>query len=452
MPTSDSGNRSSVRFATFALCLALVGAASMLYYHLHLFIPNVLQVRAAKGLGNGYAFGDDFYPVWLAAHLSQLDHRNPYSPETTRQIQIGLFGRPFNPLKPTDPPVDYREFAYPAFTELLVWPVADVQFAQLRPILAVLLALVTTASLWLWMLALQWRVHPLWFAVIVVLALCNYQVLEALFAEQPGLIVGFLLASAALALRRNRLLLAGVLMALTLIKPQMTLLAIGYLLLWSLFDRRRAKFSVGLLITLAFLVGSSLLLWPRWIEQWIKILFGYHRYATPPLITVLLGSWSPYLGKALIIALWGVSCVLAWRNRRATPDSPDFWWTLSLLPAITSVTLLPGQAIYDHIILFPGIFLLLRYRRELRNAGRVPRTLLAIGAVVLFWPYAAAFALIVLRPLMSLNVFNSTAVFALPIRTTASLPFAVLALLAWMMRVRVNSPSASEVAGASSSV
>src|SRR5580765_3851970 len=215
MPTSDSGNRSSVRFATFALCLALVGAASMLYYHLHLFIPNVLQVRAAKGLGNGYAFGDDFYPVWLAAHLSQLDHRNPYSPETTRQIQIGLFGRPLNPLNPTDPPVDYREFAYPAFTELLVWPIAGMQFAQLRPILAALLALVTVANIWLWMLALQWRVHPLWFAVIVVLALCNYQVLEALFAEQPGLIVGFLLASAALALRQNHLLLAGVLMALT---------------------------------------------------------------------------------------------------------------------------------------------------------------------------------------------------------------------------------------------
>jgi hypothetical protein len=424
----------------------------MLYYHLHLFIPNVLQVRAAQGLGNGYSFGDDFYPVWLAARLSRQDHLNPYSPEMTGQIQIGLFGRPLNSLNPTDPPADYREFAYPAFTELLVWPVAGMQFSQLRPILALLLTLITVASPWLWMRALQWRVHPLWFAVIVVLALCNYQVLEALFAEQPGLIVGCLLAGAALALRHNRLLLAGVLMALTLIKPQMTLLAIGYLLLWSLSDRRRAKFSVGLLIALAFLVGSSLILWPRWIAQWIKILLGYHRYATPPLVTVLLGSWSLYLGKALIIILLGVCCLLAWRNRRAAPDSLDFWLTLSLLLAITSVTLLPGQAIYDHVILLPGIFLLLRYRRELSNAGRVPRTLLAIGAVVLFWPYAAAFALIVLRPLLSTDVFNSTAIFALPIRTAASLPFGVLALLAWMTRVRVNSLSAPEVAGASSSV
>jgi len=424
----------------------------MLYYHLHLFIPNVLQLRAAKGLGNGYAFGDDFYPVWLATRLSRLEHRNPYSPEITRQIQIGLFGRPLNPLNPGDPPVDYREFAYPAFTELLVWPVADVQFSQLRPILAALLALVTVASIWLWMLALQWRVHALWFAVIVVLALCNYQVLEALFAEQPGLIVGFSLASAALALRRKRLLLAGVLMGLTLIKPQMTSLAIAYLLLWSSSDRRRAHFLVGFLTTLALLVGASVYIWPRWIEQWVRILLGYHRYATPPLVTVLLGTWSPYLGKTLVLILLAVCFVLAWRKRHATPDSLDFWLTLCLLLAITSVTLLPGQAIYDHVILLPGIFLLLRYWRGLCNAGRVPRTLLAISALVLFWPYAAAFALIVLRPLLAPELFHSTAIFALPIRTAASLPFAVLALLAWMMRMQVNRLSAPEVAGAGSSV
>src|ERR1035437_9155395 len=216
MAASDSGTRSSSRFAVCALSLALVGGASMLYYHLGLFIPRVLELRASMGLGNGYAFGDDFYPVWLTARQWRLERRNPYSPEMTRQIQSGLFGRSLDARNPTDPSVDYREFAYPAFTELLLWPAAALEFSQLRLVLAVLLPLLTAASLWLWLLALKWPVHPLWFAVLVVLTLCNYQVLEALFAEQPGLVVGFLLASAALALRRNRLLLAGVLMGLTL--------------------------------------------------------------------------------------------------------------------------------------------------------------------------------------------------------------------------------------------
>jgi hypothetical protein len=443
MAALDSGTRSSYRFALLALSLALLGAGSMVYYHLGLFIPRVLEQRAAKGLGNGYAFGDDFYPIWLTSRLWRPEDHDLYSPEMTRQIQTGLFGRTLDARNPADPSVDYRQFAYPAFTELLLWPTASLEFPQLRVVLALLLSILTALSLWLWLRALNWRIHPLWFAVLAMLALCNYQVLEALFAEQPGLIVGFSLASAALAIRRNRLLLAGVLLGLTLIKPQMTLLALVYLVLWSLSDRRRIRLFVGLIGVTALLFAASLWIWPRWLGQWGRVLLGYHRYATPPLITVLLGSGlGPYIGPVAIVALLGVGAGLAWKNRRASHESLNFWLTLSLLLAITSVTLLPGQAIYDHVILLPGIFLLLRYWRMLREAGRLPRTLLAIGALILFWPWASALGLILMRPWLSREVFDSTLVFALPIRTAASLPFAVLALLAYAKRVNLAGPRA----------
>jgi hypothetical protein len=127
--------------------------------------------------------------------------------------------------------------------------------------------------------------------------------------------------------------------------------------------------------------------------------------------------------------------VLAWRNRAADSGSFAFWITLTLLLSITTIIILPGQAIYDHLILLPGILLLVRYRSELRDAGRVSRTLLAIGALVLFWPWIAAFALILLRPWLAPGDFDSTAVLSLPIRTAASLPFAVLALLALTLRL-----------------
>jgi hypothetical protein len=137
-----------------------------------------------------------------------------------------------------------------------------------------------------------------------------------------------------------------------------------------------------------------------------------------------------------------IAIVLAWRNRGADYGSRAFWTTLTLSLSITTITILPGQAIYDHLILLPGILLLARYRKEFLAGGLVPRVLLSLGAVVLFWPWLAAFALIVLRPLLAPAEFNSTAVFALPIRTAASLPFAVLALLAWAARlnsVRIKS-------------
>jgi hypothetical protein len=144
-----------------------------------------------------------------------------------------------------------------------------------------------------------------------------------------------------------------------------------------------------------------------------------------------------------------IAMMLAWRNRAATFNSFAFWITLTILLSITTITILPGQAVYDHLILLPGILLVVRHRRELRDAGPVPRILLAVGSLVLFWPWIAAFALILLRPLLAPAIFDSTAVFALPIRSAASLPFAVLALLAWMWRISTSPVSSEPVSSVS---
>jgi len=105
------------------LFLVILLAAGMAYYHLALFAPRVMDLRATQGFGNGYFFGDDFYPIWLTSRQILRDHRDPYSPETTRQIQVGLFGRGLDGLNPAAPQ-DYRSFAYPAFIDVLFWPLA----------------------------------------------------------------------------------------------------------------------------------------------------------------------------------------------------------------------------------------------------------------------------------------------------------------------------------------
>ncbi len=418
----------------FALIFASIGAGAMVYYHLGFFIPSVLEARALHGGGNGYSFGDDFYPVWLTTRQWRLQHLDLYGSEMTREIQTGLFGRALDARNPADPPTDYRQFAYPAFTDLILWPAAMINFPGLRVALAILLPLLTAASIKFWMLALEWRIPPLWLAITVLLGLSNYQLLEAFFAEQPGLFVGFFMASAALALRRDRLVLAGALMSLTLIKPQMTLLATIYLLLWSSGNRRRARFWIGFFpVTICMTVGS-LLIWPHWIRAWIAILFGYHRYAMPPLVGVLLGPSLNLLAWSLIVLLLVACAVLAWKNRSASAETETFWLTLSLLLAVTAVAILPGQAIYDHVVLFPGIFLVIKNRDRFLNGGKIPRALLLAGSLILFWPWISATGLLIIHRWLAPAVFGSTAIFVLPIRTAASLPFVALALLASLWR------------------
>jgi hypothetical protein len=438
IPASQSGSRQFS--SSLALCLSLIGAVSMIYYHQGLFMPRVVAVRAAAGLGNGYSFGNDFYQVWLTSQEWLRHGLDPYSPEMTREIQIGLYGRPLDPNRLTDP-VDRRVFPYPVFTDLLFWPTAQFPFAPLRVVVVCILAALTFASVPLWLRALDWQLSVEWICVIILLTLSSYSALEALFAAQLGLLVAFLLAASLVALQRGRFLFAGILMAITTIKPQVTALAILYLLIWSVDEwRERKGFWLGFFATLTLLVSASLIAMPHWIQSWTHTVLAYRHYTRPPLVTEVLTS---HFGSSLVapgtFVLTAVSIVivivLAWRNRGADYGSRAFWTTLTLSFSITTTTILPGQAIYDHLILLPGILLLARYRKEFLAGGLVPRVLLSLGAVVLFWPWLAAFALIVLRPLLAPAEFNSTAVFALPIRTAASLPFAVLALLAWAARL-----------------
>ena len=404
----------------------------MLVYHFGFFIPHVLAVRALNGVGNGYSFGDDFYPIWLTTQRFTPDL---YSPDVTREIQKGLFGRPLDPSNPKDPPSDYRQFAYPAYTDIFLFPASLFEFPMLRIVLALLLPIITVLSLQLWMFALQWRVRGCQFATVTILTLGTYQVLEALFAEQPGLLVGLFLAGAAAALRARRFLLAGVLLGLTLIKPQVTVLAVLYLSVWSFSDRKRARVWTGVVTVGLFFMVSSLLVWPDWIRKWIGVILGYHHYATPPLVAVLLGptlgaKFGPLaIGAMLLAAAW-----LMWRNRHLEIDSERFWLVLTLLLGVGVVTLLPGQAIYDHVVLIPGIFILLQNRAKLLDSGRTARAIFVAAALVLSWPWASAIALLCARA-VSASAFRSYPVFVLPIRTAASLPFAVLAALAWLWKV-----------------
>src|SRR5580658_10748524 len=134
------------------LIIVTLCASCMIYYHLALFVPQAREVRAEQGFGNGYSFGADFYPIWLTSREGLLHHRDPYSPEMTRQIQTGLFGRALDTPNPAAPQ-DYRAFAYPAFVDVLFWPLALLPFSVVRIGLAVILAAATALSVVLWLRA-----------------------------------------------------------------------------------------------------------------------------------------------------------------------------------------------------------------------------------------------------------------------------------------------------------
>jgi hypothetical protein len=142
-------------------------------------------------------------------------------------------------------------------------------------------------------------------------------------------------------------------------------------------------------------------------------------------VQVLLGPLVPdFVGTIIITILIAVSIWAAWANRNAAADSYKFWFTLSFVLAMTTVALFHEQAIYDQIILIPGILLLLRDRSKFR----IPQILWYAVAILLIWPFIAAFSLMVLHPVLS------SAVLYTPVASEVALPFAVLASLGWAWR------------------
>lgn len=430
--------------ATLVLFLALIGAASMIYYHQGLFMPRVVGVLKAEGLGNGYSFGNDFYQVWFTCRELLRARRDPYAVEITRDIQMGLYGRLLDPHRPTDPE-DQRAFPYPAYADLLFWPTARVSFPVVRVAVLIVLIPLTLLSILLWMRAVDCHPGWQWTGTIVLLSLSSYMALEAFFAAQIGLVVLFLLAATIVALQRGRFLFAGFLIALATVKPQVVVLPILYLLCWAIHDwKRRGNFVIGFFVTMGVLFGISLLILPHWIQSWVHNVVAYRNYTMPPLVVrVLTSPLGPRLASpvtaALTLGSLALVVVLAWRYRRADINSLEFWFTMSLLLTITTIIVLPGQAVYDHLILLPVALLLVRERGRLRSASLPSWLLLWIGTVVLFWPWVSAFAMIALRPIVPPEVFNSRIFFLVPLRTSASMPFVALILVAWTWRLTIKS-------------
>jgi hypothetical protein len=438
MPLPDTGKRSS-RLAAIALGLAILGAASMVYYEFGFFIPRVQEAHLAKHMVGQYLVGQDIYPVWLTTREWLAGRVDPYSPAVTREIQVALFGRPMDGQFPTDPPSDYRTFAYPAFTDLILWPATTLPFRILRMVWIALLVVLLVAAVFLWTQTFSWRVSAAWFAVMALLTVCSYPELEGLSVGQLGLFVGFLLAASLWALQRGRQLLAGLLMALTTIKPQMTLLAILYLVFWSLHDwRRRWRFSMSFLGSMFLLTGASLAVWPHWISSWAHVLLGYRSYTTPPLASQLLGFGSGSLSNAVpALAAAILALALTWHGRAADLGSQEFWLTLCVLLGLTSITVLAGQSLCDDIILLPGI-LWLAHARQPQRSSPIFRRLRALGLALLLWPWAAALGLIGLRPFLSRELFRSKDIFILPVRTASTFPFMVLFLLSLALWIELQ--------------
>src|SRR4030081_3542936 len=332
--------RSGIFHTSFWLVFAAAACAvGMWTYADRVLIPYQKADAAARGRPRGNL--SDLYPRWLGAKELLLHGRDPYSAEVTREIQAGYYGRPLDPSRPNDPH-DEQGFAYPVYVVFWLAPTIGLPFEVVEKGFFWILLILTLASTLLWFRILRWSSPP-WIRIsLLVLTLGSLAVMQGLKLEQMSLLVAGLMAIAIALFVADHAVAAGVLMAMASIKPQLVVLPLCWLTIWTLADwRRRYRWAAAFLITMAILCAASEWYLPHWIPRFWHAIHEYQRYTgATSVMDNLIGARSSWALDVLVFAATMVAC---WRERRQAANTGSFAFMLSLVLAAT-ILLVPTYA------------------------------------------------------------------------------------------------------------
>lgn len=401
---------------------ALVCAAGAWLYADRVLIRHQISYSIEHGTPRGNL--SDLYPRWLGARELLLHGRDPYSAEVTREIQAGYYGRPLDASRPADP-IDQQAFAYPVYIVFYMAPTIHLSFGIVQRAFFWILVGVTAASVLLWLRMLDWEAAASVRAAMVVLTLGSLPVLQALKLQQLTLLVSAMCAAGVVLLVAGCPLAAGVVLALSTIKPQLVLPLLLWLGLWSLGDlRRRYRWVASFLICMAVLGAASEWLLPHWMERFWHATVAYRQYAEaiPMLEAILPYPWGRVV-EALFVVMTVVLCLKRFRQAEKTPVFQES----SCLVMAMSALIVPKFALYNQVLLLPAILLIARDRRKIWEGSFIGRALLIIVTLLLAWPWLWSTVLAGLSFVLPREAVER--VWAVPLWTLPQIPMGVTALM-----------------------
>jgi hypothetical protein len=400
----------------------MVSAATWVWVQA-IVVPHQAQESAVRGVPRGNL--SDLYPRWLGARELLVHHRDPYRADVTREIQIGYYGRPLDPTRPNDPK-DQQGFAYPIYVVLMLAPTVTWSFATVHAVCFWLFAALTAVSIPLWLRTLGWRIPGLASGTWILLTVSCFPSIQGLKLQQLTLLVAVLIAGSMYAVVRQHYVVGGILLALATIKPQLAFLLVLWLGIWVVGNwRERRRLAWGFVGAMLFLVVAGECLLPGWITEFRVAMKDYYRYTGGgnSVLDVLL---TPIWGRITSIFLVGIALFLVWRNRRAGQKTAAFRWSLCFTLA-TTLLVIPTFALYNQLLLVPGLMMALRARRELLQKSRFSRFFCSIAALSVGWPFLSATCLVIaLAFLPGLTVQRA---WVLPFYPSFAIPITIYALL-----------------------
>lgn len=291
--------------------LAVLAVVGLLYSsgiaYLFLHLPNRLLT-------------DDLYSRWYASKMLLTTGRSLYDWTNAYEL-VDIIGWPHA--------FDLR-FYYPATLLVFTGPLSLLPYDG---------AVFFWRMFGLWCLWLSIVIFARWprpnvsvnkLTWLLVLMTTSVPVLQHTIYAQFNSLTAAALALTYYALRRRKYWWAGVLAGGMLFKPQVAVLPLLILLVWTALHRERWLFWPGWTAICLVLWGVPELFEPNWLLTFSRALASY-----PPVLSVVDRIWNPYQGVSLALVLF--TLWLTFRLRRCPASSINFTGLLAWGIAVTAL-------------------------------------------------------------------------------------------------------------------
>ena len=297
--------------------------------------------------------GNDFLGRWMGARYWVQDGISPYDPQVSRASQQLIYGRAVD----REAGEDIQDFLYPFPAMIFFAPFGALPYTLARAIWMTILEIGLPILALIGIAIADWKPRRGVLISLLLFSVLWYQGTRAIIIGQFAVIEALLMAGALLAVKRGRDPLAGILLGLSIAKPQMAVLLIPFVFLWAAYARRWLIIAWGV-GTIAGLLAVSVLLLPDWPLMWLQQLIEHPTYTVigPPV--EILADAFPSMSGVIAVALGGaLALYLFWEWAKAV-GKPDRWfqWTAALTIVITNLVAF-RTATTNYVVLLPALCL-----------------------------------------------------------------------------------------------
>jgi hypothetical protein len=317
---------------------------------------------------NLYPGGNDFLARWNGARYWLVEGISPYDERVSLDTQQKIYGHAADPSKGEDK----NHFVYPLPSMLFFGPFGLMDYQLAR---ALWMTLVELSVFGLAVVAIRladWSV-PAWkVGILILFSLLWYHSLRSIVLGQFASINALLIALAILLIKTKQDFIAGLILSLSIAKPQMSFLILPYVLFWAL-SVKRWELWWGIISGLVIQFGTTLALLPDWPVQMLRQVLDYPSYTNTGSALSIIANAMPGVSRqvnlflnVIFLGYLLIEWLISWRK-----DVRHFVWTALMTLIVTNLVVL-RTATTNYLMLLPVLFFIFaRWEERWHVAGQL---------------------------------------------------------------------------------